>query len=148
MIRTIILLALLSARLALPGSTRYDTCGRCNSELRWWIAGSMDKTRPDDDPPENPIFLARLRAARNESEAFQIVLRSEAEPDGFDVEVPELAAPGGQAIYVRLLAGEADAHVNRAVRHLYDFTADARLIEAERIKMGIEIETRLRRRRE
>jgi hypothetical protein len=60
-------------------------------DLIWWTAGSLEKIRPFDNEPENAGREARLYAARNEFEAFQVVLRvRDTDVDGVDVEVTDL----------------------------------------------------------
>src|SRR5437867_12943390 len=63
-------------------------------DLRVWATHALVKIHPSDPPPDAPILGARISAARNEFEPFQIVLRSEtADLDGVDVEATDLTGP-------------------------------------------------------
>ena len=67
--------------------------------LTWWIAGPLNKIRPFDQPPLPASKAAYLKAARNEFEPFQLVLRSgDSAADGVDVEVSEFRGAAGARI--------------------------------------------------
>lgn len=71
---------------------------RQNGAITWWIAHATLKVRPADAPPKVLGHEAELRAARNEFEAFQIVLRAPREIGGIDVEVSDLSDAAGHKI--------------------------------------------------
>jgi hypothetical protein len=65
--------------------------------LALWIVGDSVKVRPGQDlgrshPPGTPV---RLRGARGETVAFQVVMAAEAGSPAVDVEVGDLSGPGG-----------------------------------------------------
>jgi Glycoside hydrolase 123 N-terminal domain len=72
--------------------------GPAKPSFVWWTTNALVKVRPSDVPPSIQQDVM-LHAARNEFEAFQIVLRndSEAVPD-VDVEMSDLTGPVGSLI--------------------------------------------------
>ena len=64
----------------------------------WWIAPSLVKVRPADRPPSEPQQIADIRAAKNEFEPFQIVLRSPQPLTGLDVQASPLTDDNGNSI--------------------------------------------------
>jgi hypothetical protein len=62
-----------------------------------WTASPMVKVRPADGPPGGEAG-AVVQAGRNEFEPFQVVLRSDVDLDGVDVEVGDLVGPGGRLL--------------------------------------------------
>ncbi len=62
----------------------------------WWTTHALDKVRPHDAPPKDLRHTVEIKAARNEFEPFQVVLRAEGqELDGVDVDVTDLRGPSG-----------------------------------------------------
>jgi len=65
--------------------------------MRVWVEPAMHRVFPGDLPKVGRT--ARLAAARNESEAFQLVVRGQGVPlRGVDVRAGDLAGPGGAVI--------------------------------------------------
>ena len=59
--------------------------------LTWWTSGSLEKIHPSDTEPGNAPHKAKIHAARNEFEPFQLMLRAQGEDiDSVDVEVSDL----------------------------------------------------------
>ncbi|MDP9053189.1 MAG: DUF4091 domain-containing protein [Acidobacteriota bacterium] len=78
--------------VTLPSETR-------PSSLTWWTAGPLVKIHPADLSPERPGRRAEIFAARNEFEAFQLVLRSDGEDvSGLDVDLSDLRSSAGAVI--------------------------------------------------
>lgn len=60
-------------------------------ELEWWTAGSLVKVHPADAEPGNAAHIAKIHAARNEFEPFQLFLRAQGQDfDSVDIEVSDL----------------------------------------------------------
>src|SRR5581483_402180 len=67
--------------------------------LEWWVASSLEKIRPADAEPARAVHAARLFAARNEFESFQIVLRADAAgASDVDIDISDLRASHGREI--------------------------------------------------
>jgi hypothetical protein len=65
-------------------------------DLVWWTTHSLDKIHPYDREPQEPVLTAKISAARNEFEPFQVVLRAAKEDiDGVDIEVADLRGASG-----------------------------------------------------
>src|SRR5947208_1490310 len=59
--------------------------------LEWWPAHALEKVRPFDRARPDVERTVKIKAARNEFEPFQLVLRAEGQGiDGVDVEVTDL----------------------------------------------------------
>src|SRR5690242_12082897 len=72
--------------------------GSAKSSFVWWTMNALVKVRPSDAPSSIRQGVM-LRAASNEFESFQIVLRSDAEiVSDVDVEMSDLAGPAGSVI--------------------------------------------------
>jgi hypothetical protein len=73
------------------------------SALDWWIAGNLEKVRPEEPVPAGgERGGVELSAARNEFEAFQLVLRArEAAIADLDVAVGDLLSPAGARLPAR-----------------------------------------------
>src|SRR6476659_7775201 len=72
--------------------------GSAKSSFVWWTTNALVKVRPSDAPPAIRPGVT-LRAASNEFESFQIVLRNDSEMvQDVDVEMSDLAGPAGSAI--------------------------------------------------
>jgi hypothetical protein len=91
------LLSILIAQLVVPASARPTP------DLHWWIVSAMAKVRPGDPRPLQPTRDADLKAAQNEFEAFQIVLRSMRDAEGFDVTATDLKDGSGNTVPSRLI---------------------------------------------
>jgi hypothetical protein len=89
----IALLSVLFAQLVIPASAV-----RSQGELLWWIAHATAKVRPGDPVPTKPAHEAVIHAARNEFEAFQIILRSGERMGGVDVALADLTDEQGHTI--------------------------------------------------
>lgn len=64
--------------------------------LVWWTTGSLEKIHPSATEPPNAAHAAKIHAARNEFEPFQLVLRAQGQDvDGIDIQVSDLRGPGG-----------------------------------------------------
>jgi hypothetical protein len=64
--------------------------------LTSWTTHSLEKVHPSDTQPRNATHIAKIQAARNEFEPFQVVLRSDGENiDGVDVQVSDLRGKTG-----------------------------------------------------
>jgi hypothetical protein len=91
----------LTVRLALPVVLTLAGLETASGgpRLSWWIQNPLEKVKPSDPVPQDPVQLADLRAARNEFEPFQIVLRSEGKdvPD-LDVEFSDFRTSQGDQI--------------------------------------------------
>ncbi|HEY2381700.1 MAG TPA: glycoside hydrolase domain-containing protein [Terriglobia bacterium] len=62
--------------------------------LTWWTTGDLEKIRPSASEPPNATHGAKIHAARNEFEPFQLVLRAQGQDvDGIDVQVSDLRGP-------------------------------------------------------
>jgi hypothetical protein len=60
-------------------------------ELHWWTTGSLEKIHPSDTMPANAAHVAKIQAARNEFEPFQLALRAQGQNlENVDVEVSNL----------------------------------------------------------
>jgi hypothetical protein len=66
----------------------------------WWALSSAAKIRPDHPAPAVKSRAVQLRAARNEREAAQVVLRSQAALNQFHIEPGALVGPGQKVIAV------------------------------------------------
>jgi hypothetical protein len=67
--------------------------------LIWWTTHGLEKIRPSDRRPANAEEIVKISAARNEFEAFQVMLRTEGRDiESVDVEVTELREKGGAVI--------------------------------------------------
>lgn len=66
-------------------------------DLDVWVVDSLTRVRPDD-PPRRDIGEVRLKAAKNEAEATQVVLRSRVAQRNVTVDVTDLMSEGGQRI--------------------------------------------------
>jgi hypothetical protein len=91
------LLSILIAQLVVPASARPP------ADLLWWVVSATAKVRPGDPFPVKPARDAVMMAARNEFEAFQIVLRSMYAADGLDVTTTDLKDRSGNAIPSRFI---------------------------------------------
>ena len=61
-------------------------------DLMWWTASGLEKVRPFDQPGDG-AHAAKIYAARNEFEPFQVVLRAEHQDlNGVDIEVTDFNA--------------------------------------------------------
>jgi hypothetical protein len=68
-------------------------------DLVWWTTHALDKVRPYDPEPENARNFVKIRAARNEFEPFQIVLRAEARDlNDVDIAVSDLRGRGDNVL--------------------------------------------------
>src|ERR1043165_3082773 len=68
------------------------------SAFVWWTANALVKVRPSDATPSIRQGVM-LRAAGNEFESFQIVIRNDSEiVQDVDVEMSDLAGPAGSVI--------------------------------------------------
>ncbi len=96
---------ILAAVLAVAGfAASFDT-GVSRGSLAWWTLSALEKVRPSDPAPSAPQKTARIEAARNEFEPFQLVLSSAAaDIRGVDVEASELRGPAGSVIPARNVA--------------------------------------------
>jgi len=66
------------------------------AQLVWWTTHALEKIHPHDAPPQDLRRKVDIKAARNEFEPFQIVLRAEGQPlDGVDVDVSDLRGSTG-----------------------------------------------------
>jgi len=64
--------------------------------LTWWTTSGLDKVRPFDREPEGASRSAKISAARNEFEPFQIVLHADGRDiSGVDIEVSDLRGKAG-----------------------------------------------------
>jgi hypothetical protein len=87
----IALLSVLLAQLMIPAAVPPRPPG----SMFWWVTSATAKTRPGDRVPTKFLQKVALHAARNEFEAFQIVLHSTEQMGGLDVVVSDLT--DGQA---------------------------------------------------
>jgi hypothetical protein len=88
------LLGILLAQLMIPAAAP----PRPPEGLFWWVTQATSKVRPDDPLPPKLAQEVGLHAARNEFEAFQIVLHSSEEMSGLDVTVTDLEDGRGHQI--------------------------------------------------
>jgi hypothetical protein len=59
----------------------------------------MEKIRPNDAPPRDPVHSVRISAARNEFEPFQLIFRAEdRDIENVDLEVTDLRGTGDNAV--------------------------------------------------
>ena len=64
--------------------------------LSWWTTHSLEKIHPFDAAPPDAGRAVAIKAARNEFEPFQVVLRAEGQDiDGVDIEVTDLRGQMG-----------------------------------------------------
>ena len=64
--------------------------------LMWWTTHSLEKIHPSDAEPANPARVAKIHAARNEFEPFQLALRAQGQDlNAVDVEVSDLRSNKG-----------------------------------------------------
>src|SRR5215471_17663478 len=71
-------------------------------KLIWWTTHALEKIRPSDRVPAEPLKSAAISAARNEFEAFQVVLRAEGQAlENVDVDVSDFRGPNGARIAKR-----------------------------------------------
>ncbi len=96
-------LRLIVTALALAGfSGSFGAGPPASPAVSWWIATALEKVRPTDPAPASAAHAARIEAARNEFEPFQVVLRSAAaDIEGIDVHPSDLRGPGGSVIAAR-----------------------------------------------
>jgi hypothetical protein len=87
------LYCLILAQLSVPASESF-----AGNAFAWWVVPSLVKVRPSDLPPAAPQQVADIRAAQNEFEPFQIVLRSPQTMTGLDVQVSALTDDLGNSI--------------------------------------------------
>lgn len=81
--------------------------------LNWWITHSLVKVRPQDAVPAQPRQEARLYAARNEFEPFQVVLRAgSADVPGVDAEPSDLVGPGGAVLSAENITVYREGYLN------------------------------------
>jgi len=80
-----------------PGTSWAGVGAPAPAELDVWVVDSLTRVRPDD-PPRRGIVEARLKAAKNEAEATQVVLRSRVARRNVTVDVTELMGERGQRI--------------------------------------------------
>ena len=66
--------------------------------LVWWTTHALEKIRPYDSIPADLNKSASVSAARNEFEAFQVVLRSETPISGIDVSLSDFTGPNGAVL--------------------------------------------------
>jgi hypothetical protein len=90
----IALLSVLLAQLVIPAAAPPRPPGN----FFWWVTHATAKTRPGDPVPTKFAQKIDLHAARNEFEAFQIVLHSTDPLAGLDVVVPDLSDGQGRTI--------------------------------------------------
>jgi hypothetical protein len=90
----IVLLGVLLAQLMIPAAVPPRPAG----SLFWWVTPATTKVRPGDRLPTKLAQQVDLHAARNEFEAFQIVLHSTEQMAGLDVVVPDLTDGRGNTI--------------------------------------------------
>lgn len=65
-------------------------------ELTWWTTHALDKVRPYDVAPTDGQHGVKIRAARNEFEPFQVVLRGASqEAEAVDINVTDLRGANG-----------------------------------------------------
>ncbi len=77
----------------------YPAAAQQNAPLTWWTTHSMQKVRPNDPMPFSRRHTAHLYAARNEFEAFQLVLRSDTQHvQGVDVDVSDFRNADGKGV--------------------------------------------------
>jgi hypothetical protein len=82
-------------------------------ELAWWTTSALDKVRPYDAAPEPRAHDAKISAARNEFESFQIVLRAgDSDVEGLDVEVTDLRGPGAAVLAKSNVAIYLEGYLN------------------------------------
>jgi hypothetical protein len=96
------LLKLVVSVFALAGFSTSLSTGIPASSVSWWIVSGLEKVRPADPVPSPPERSARLEAARNEFEPFQLVLSTaSADTERIDVEASDLSGPQGAVIPAR-----------------------------------------------
>src|SRR5688500_5821720 len=66
--------------------------------LNWWTTHALEKVRPYDSIPADLNKSVAVSAARNEFEAFQVVLRSEIPISAIDVSLSDFTGPKGAVI--------------------------------------------------
>src|SRR5437667_12032104 len=88
--------------LALAGLPLLWTAAPARSpgpDFAWWTADGLAKVRPYDSQPESASKSVKIKAARNEFEPFQVILRAEnTDIDAVDVNIGDLKGPRGVAI--------------------------------------------------
>jgi len=89
----IALLTVLFVQLVIPASA-----ARAPADLLWWTAHATTKVRPEDPLPANLTHEVVLYAARNEFEAFQLILRSTQQMADLDVAAADLTDGQGHTI--------------------------------------------------
>jgi hypothetical protein len=89
--------------LALPQAAAAGSDVPPGADLSWWTTHSLEKVLPAHPPgARRPVSL---HAARNEFEAFQLVLRARSGPiGGVDVEATELVSASDNSIAARHVA--------------------------------------------
>jgi glycosyl hydrolase family 123 len=69
------------------------------ADFTWWTTDALVKVRPYDPQPDGASKKATIKAARNEFEPFQVILRAENNDiDGIDVNIGDLKGPGSASI--------------------------------------------------
>jgi len=66
------------------------------SELTYWVTHGTTRVKPDATPEGNKTVV--IKAARNEYEPFQVILQSQENLKGVDVEVSDLVGTAGRQI--------------------------------------------------
>jgi hypothetical protein len=90
----IALLSILLAQLVIPAAAP----PRLPADLFWWVTPATAKVRPGDRIPPKLVHEIELHSARNEFEAFQIILHSIEPMDGLDVEAGDLTDSRGNTL--------------------------------------------------
>jgi len=104
MLRTILCLALLLSSQSVAQTSDYfkapygELLAASTERVGLWWASSGWKISPDKLPPETKGRTIMIRAARNEAEAAQLVVRPTLPLRGFTIRTEALTGPGGAAI--------------------------------------------------
>lgn len=79
----------------------------------WWTTNALEKVRPFDQEPAQAERSANIRAARNEFEPFQVILRSEGtDLQGVDVTVTDLKRANGAILDKKNITVYAERYVD------------------------------------